>query len=629
MSTATLLPPPRFVAVDANGEPLSAGFVYTYVPGGTTPKTTWQDQAETIPNANPIILDADGSCLLYGSGSYQITTTDSLGNAVPTFSGLSTDLFSLISNTVAVGYPAIANIAALRAATSATLASTQGYVLGYYAPADGGEGPFVYVSSDISSSDNGGTIIVDASNRRWYRETGGAPYSIKWFGAKMDGTTDDTAANVAAISAAEAASTTVTMPAGNTKVTSALSVTGKSMWISGAGAGATTVTSTITDGSVFSFTSSSGTGGLSDLRIVGPSGATAGSGVYVNSGAITLTNLNIQQTYNGVTWDANGNAGRAINVDVSGVVNNGFMFAGGHNNVYLENCTAFQKAGSPGNAGYQVNYTQGGPWLSNCVAAGFTLGLAIGTIAGQKVVDMFVENCDFDSSIQSGIFIDSSSGGTIYALKFTNTRGSFSQQNGIAINGSATYDLQFANCEFSANAEDGIIVLGGNYIGFSNCVAAGNAALGGSHNGLHLVGGTGIRFVGSRCGPYAIGTNNQDFGVVIETTFTGSAVITDNDLSGNVTAGVANGSTSNQIFITDNVGYNPVGTSVPTVGSSPWTYAALGTPQTLFLNGGTVSGVTIGGNTVASASPATIPLQAGQSAVVTYSAAPAAVVSIQ
>lgn len=201
MSTATLLPLPRFVAFDANGEPLAGGFVYTYVPGGTTPKTTWQDAAETTPNANPIILDADGSCLLYGSGVYQITTTDSLSNAVPTYSGLSTDIFSLISNATAIGFPAIANIAALRAATTATLSSTQGYVLGYYTAADGGEGPFSYVSSDTTSADNGGTIIVDASNRRWYRETGGAPWSVKWFGAKGDGTTDDAAAIQATITA--------------------------------------------------------------------------------------------------------------------------------------------------------------------------------------------------------------------------------------------------------------------------------------------------------------------------------------------------------------------------------------------------------------------------------------------
>jgi hypothetical protein len=88
----------------------------------------------------------------------------------------------------------VPNISTLRASTTASLPNSSVYVLGYISGADGGEGPFVYVSTDTTSADNGGTIIVDASGRRWYRETGGQPYSVKWFGAKGDDSTDDTAA---------------------------------------------------------------------------------------------------------------------------------------------------------------------------------------------------------------------------------------------------------------------------------------------------------------------------------------------------------------------------------------------------------------------------------------------------
>jgi len=97
-ASASLLPEPRAVFYDANGAPLSGGFVYTYVPGGTTPKTTWQDDMQTTPNSNPVTLDANGSCLLYGNGAYQITVTDALGNAVPAYSGLSQDPLSLIAS---------------------------------------------------------------------------------------------------------------------------------------------------------------------------------------------------------------------------------------------------------------------------------------------------------------------------------------------------------------------------------------------------------------------------------------------------------------------------------------------------------------------------------------------------
>lgn len=45
---------------DANGAPLSGGFIYTYQAGSTTPVVTYTDQAGTIPQANPIVLNASG-----------------------------------------------------------------------------------------------------------------------------------------------------------------------------------------------------------------------------------------------------------------------------------------------------------------------------------------------------------------------------------------------------------------------------------------------------------------------------------------------------------------------------------------------------------------------------------------
>lgn len=91
MATTTLLPLPNFVAYDQNGDPLSGGFVYTYVPTTTTPKTTWQDAAGTTPNSNPIVLNSDGACLLYGLGGYDLATTDALGNSIPAYSGTTID----------------------------------------------------------------------------------------------------------------------------------------------------------------------------------------------------------------------------------------------------------------------------------------------------------------------------------------------------------------------------------------------------------------------------------------------------------------------------------------------------------------------------------------------------------
>ena len=193
MAIATLLPMPRAVFYDALGKPLAGGFVYTYVPGGTTPAMTWQDAGEATPNENPIRLDANGSCLLYGAANYQITVTDSLGNQVPAYSGL-----TAADTALAAMVPAVPTIAALQAETSSTLPQSQCYVLGYTSAADGGEGPFIV---GTTAAANGGTIINDASGRSWHRDTGSQIYSAKWFGAVGNGTTNDSSAIQAALTA--------------------------------------------------------------------------------------------------------------------------------------------------------------------------------------------------------------------------------------------------------------------------------------------------------------------------------------------------------------------------------------------------------------------------------------------
>src|ERR1700733_15751533 len=73
---ATILPPAETTFFDANGNPLSGGSVTFYIPNTTTFKTTWQDSAETIPNTNPVILDATGKALILGSGSYRQVVKD-------------------------------------------------------------------------------------------------------------------------------------------------------------------------------------------------------------------------------------------------------------------------------------------------------------------------------------------------------------------------------------------------------------------------------------------------------------------------------------------------------------------------------------------------------------------------
>jgi hypothetical protein len=56
---------PRFAAIDAFGNPLVGGRLYTYANTTTTPQATYQDAAGTIANTNPIILDARGEAVVF------------------------------------------------------------------------------------------------------------------------------------------------------------------------------------------------------------------------------------------------------------------------------------------------------------------------------------------------------------------------------------------------------------------------------------------------------------------------------------------------------------------------------------------------------------------------------------
>ena len=66
--------------IDAAGAPVSGGKIWTFESGGSTPATTWADSAGTVPNTNPIVLDARGyspvPIWLSTATPYRIVVTD-------------------------------------------------------------------------------------------------------------------------------------------------------------------------------------------------------------------------------------------------------------------------------------------------------------------------------------------------------------------------------------------------------------------------------------------------------------------------------------------------------------------------------------------------------------------------
>lgn len=95
---ASLLPNGKQHFDDNNGRPLVGGRVYYYIPNTSTPKNTWQDEAMTILNTNPIILDARGECTAWGLGSYRQVVRDFFGNLI--WDRVVTELSSVIDEKI-------------------------------------------------------------------------------------------------------------------------------------------------------------------------------------------------------------------------------------------------------------------------------------------------------------------------------------------------------------------------------------------------------------------------------------------------------------------------------------------------------------------------------------------------
>ena len=98
---------------------------------------------------------------------------------------------------------------------------TEIYAQGYSAPGDGGEGEF-YWNSALTSGDNG-VVICPATSGCWVRTNVDA-ITPRWWGAKCNGTGDDTSAIQSAISWSDSNHRTVALPAGNCVISDNLNI---------------------------------------------------------------------------------------------------------------------------------------------------------------------------------------------------------------------------------------------------------------------------------------------------------------------------------------------------------------------------------------------------------------------
>lgn len=74
---AKLLPVLQTRYFSDDGLPLAGCKLYSYIAGTSTPLTTYTDEAGTVPNANPVVFDANGAANVWlGNRFYKFILTD-------------------------------------------------------------------------------------------------------------------------------------------------------------------------------------------------------------------------------------------------------------------------------------------------------------------------------------------------------------------------------------------------------------------------------------------------------------------------------------------------------------------------------------------------------------------------
>lgn len=412
-------------------------------------------------------------------------------------------------------------------------------------------------------------VVTAASWQTIYNRITAAPYfNVRDYGAKGDGSTDDTTAIAAAITAASAAGGIVYLPASTYIVSSTLTVAANCI-LKGDGPGGTTIKTSSATADILLLNGT--TSGVCDLHLASTPTRTAGAGVNIGPSAyyyyvdgvlmdgmfdgihigngtlipntIWITNTTIHNSVHASIYLQSGQNIYATNVviwhDTAASTTTGFLWTA-QNSVYMTQVTVFQ-AGQ----GFVIQpvgaNTVGYGWFANCSAdtcatRGWLLDASNNASAIVQEIGLY--NCWGSTSGTNDGFLAQAGVGTVRNIFLDGFQSYSNGTNGIAF---------FAGCtQFDVHG----------------CRVGGNSrVVNNTNSGIYVAGGcTHFSLTSNRSGFVAGFAATQNAGILLDTGASTNFIVAMNDATGNVTSNIVDNSTAVlSKHIWGNMGFNPAG----------------------------------------------------------------------
>jgi hypothetical protein len=451
--------------------------------------------------------------------------------------------------------------------------------------------------------------------------------SVKSFGAKVDGVTDD----IAAINTALATFDAVSIPQGTCKVSGTIVMARTNQKLVGAGRNLTTLMSTSASGALIQLSGGNfvEVSGLTLDRSVTPDSSGNGiqQGAAYNQGFIH--NIQVGNQYFGIVL-AGVSYGTLRDIVAhsnysDGILISGSAVAGGTLQWNIDNILSQVNNGN----GIRVTTFDntpmilGEPWRNITTFANSGYGINLQGTSTGFIADINITGGFFGSDGLGEIRLDTFSPAfgvqtTISNIQIEHTGDG---PTGRALGTAATHTghgivitannpaVSLTNISMNNVSEDGIFSAGAmTVITHAIITNSGKKCSGSNRNGIEISAGSAII---TNIATGNDGTTTQQNGILIGASSSG-CLVTNNNVSyksGSAVAGISNSSTTSRIM--DNIGYNPVGaTTVTTTGSSPYSYTSGASPEDAWftspsstitgatLNGGNILPTGIGGNVV-------------------------------